>query len=59
MKGTVQMGENGSGFEAKSNGLSLAHGNSQQVGSLCFTVSLPSMCLSAKWEQSHCSAMEI
>lgn len=49
MKGTVQIGKNGSEFEAKSNGLSLALGNSQQAGSLCPTVSLPSICLSAKW----------
>lgn len=46
MKGTAQMGKNGSGSEAKGNGL--AHGNYSRLG---LPVSLPVMCLSAKWEQ--------
>lgn len=40
--------------EAKGNGL--AHGNYSRLG---LPASLPKfMCLSAKWEQSHCSALE-
>lgn len=54
------MGKKGSGFEVKGNGPSPANGNFRRIaGSPCPTAFPPSMCLSAKWEQSLFSAEDM